>query len=255
MLVIREAQMKSLGRGVQDRFAARLCDVFVQAYPRECRQAGGPTAMLRWVRIGLDSAVAAGYLSQYESGRWLALMLILGVDFAIDPQLPWVRDCLDATVVPDPSDRIDLLFERTLDYLGDTAGKDAEYEVRAMLRMRAIDLGSLPALPDEAAVAAACDRLSVLYPRKFAFQGPELTAKTVARQLLRAHEMGLAGPAGEFLFVMLSFMMGSGFDHDPLHPWAFAILHPAIGDSDGDDRTARLEAAAREHLAMSLSKA
>ena len=90
MLVIREAQMKSLGDNAQDRFAARLCDIFAQAYPRECRQAGGRPAMLHWARIGLKSAVAAGYRSQFESARWLALMLILGVDFAVDPQLPWV---------------------------------------------------------------------------------------------------------------------------------------------------------------------
>jgi hypothetical protein len=254
MLVIRESQMKSLGLYAQEQFAAQMCDIFVQAYPRECRQAGGPSAMLRWARTGLNAAAAAGYLTEYENGRWLALMLILGVDFAIDPQLPWVRDCLDPRAIPDSTQRIDLLFERTLDYLGDTAGKDAGYEVRAMLRMRAIDFQSLPALPDAAAVADACDRLRVLYPRKFAFQGPEVTASAVAQQLPRARELGLAGPAGEFLFVVLSFMLGSGFDHDPLQPWASAILHPTPGDGANGDRAARLEAAAREHLAQSLSK-
>ncbi len=254
MLVIRKAQMQALGSYVQESFAARLCDVFVQAYPRESRQAGGPSAMLRWVQFGLRSAAAAGYVTQYECGRWLALMLTLGVDFAIDPQLPWVRDCLDPAISANPTDCIELLFEQTLDYLGDTAGQHAGYEVRAMLRMRAIDLALLPALPDAAAVDDACDRLSVLYPQKFAFQGPELTARAVAQQLLHARELGLHGPAGEFLFVLLSFMMGSGFHHDMLHPWASAILHPAGDDSSGD-RAARLEAAARAHLAMSLSKA
>jgi hypothetical protein len=254
MLVIREAQMKVLGRDAQAAFEAQLCDVFIHGYPRECRQAGGPAAMLRWVRFGLQSAAAAGYRSAYQSGRWLALMLILGVDFTSDPQLPWVQECLDPSAEPDPTARIDRLFEQTLDYLGATAGEDAEFVVRALLRVRAIDFGSLPALQGEAAVDEACKRLRALYPQKCAFQGPALTAMTVAAHRLRARTLGLQTPAGEFLFVLLSFMLGSGFDHDPLHGWAGEILHPVAG-GDGGDRTARLEAAARTHLAISLGRA
>jgi hypothetical protein len=252
MLAIREAQMKTLGGYVQQRFAARMSEIFVRAYPRECRQSGGPAAMLQWAEYGVRSATDEGYRTEYEAGRWLALMMILGVDFAVDPQLPWVRDCLDPALAPDPSDRVDLAFERTLDYLGETAGEDSEILVRALLRIRDVDFGALPALPADDAVADACARLHTLYPQKYEFQGAVLTAKTVASQVKRARELGLHGPSGEFLFVVLSFMMGSGFDHDPLHPWAGAILH---AQTDDGDRTARLEAAARDHLAISLSNA
>ncbi len=251
MLVIRHAQMKALGDHAREAFAARMCDLFMRAYPRECRQAGGRPAMLNWVRIGLESAAASGYQTEYEAGRWLALMMMLGVDFASDPQLPWVRDCLDPARIPDPADRLDRLFEQALDYLGETAGEDSEILVRALLRIRAVDFGSVSAAPEPEAVEAACERLSALYPQKFAFQGPALTRETVALQMERAREFGLRRGGGEFLYVVLSFVMGSGIDHDPLHPWAGAILHAPADDDD--DRTARLEAAAREHLAMSLS--
>jgi hypothetical protein len=253
VLVIRQAQMHALGSDVQGRFEAELCDVFVRAYPRECRQAGGPAAMLRWVATGTRNSLANGYTSRHEVAVWLSLMLILGVDFADDPQLPWVRELLDPAVEPDPAQRLDLLFEHTLDYLGRTAGENAELMVRALLRMRAIEFASLPALEDEAAVDDWCQRLRALYPQKFAFQGYALTAVNVACQRLRARELGLRGPGGEFLFVLLSFMLGSGFDHDPLHGWAGAILHPAPAHDEDGDRAARLEAAARGHLEMSLA--
>ena len=254
MLVIREAQMKALGRSVQARYETELRDVFVRAYPRECRQAGGPAAMLSWVQAGVRSAMASGYTTQHDVAIWLALMLILGVDFAIDPQLPWVKECLDPTRESEPADRLDDLFDLTTDYLGATAGEDGELVVRALLRMRAIDFSCVPALQGEAAVEDACERLHHLYPQKFDYQGHALTAMNVAQQRWRARDLGLLDPGGEFLFVLLSFMLGSGFDHDPLHSWSGAILHLAQGNEAVRDRAA-LEAAARKHLEMSLTSA
>jgi len=254
MLVIRAAQMKVLGNNVQERFEAELCDVFMRAYPRESRQAGGRPAMLRWVQSGVRAAIDKGYTSRREVGVWLSLMMILGVDLAVDPQLPWVREFLNNTE-SEPGDRLDSLFKYTLEYLGKTAGENAELVVRALLRMRFIDFASLPELDDEAAVSDACQRLRAVYPQKFAFQGYALTAMNIARQRRRAREVGLRGPGGEFLFVLLSFMLGSGFHRDPLHGWAGAILHPAPGYNRDGDRAAQLEAAAREHLEMSLTSA
>lgn len=248
MLLIRDEQMTALAAGMQTRFAAQLADLFMQTYPRECQQAGGLVAVVPWVQSGLRAAAAAGYGSRYQSSRWVALTLILGVDFAVDPQLPWVQEGLDERAIPDPTERIAHLYEQTLDYLGDTAGEDAELVVRALLRMREIDFSALPLLDAEAWPGDCCERLRRLYPQKFDFQGPLLMARTVRQDLARARAFGLHGAAGEFLFVLLSFMLGSGFDHDRLHGWAGATLHTGV---DGD-RAQRLEAAAREHLAGSL---
>lgn len=254
MLVIRQAQMKALGADLQRRFEAELCGVFIRAYPRECRQAGGPAAMLRWVETGVRMARSRGFTARREVALWLVLMMTLGVDFAVDPQLPWVRGFLDAASGEDSDgDRLDGLFEYTLRYLSRTAGERSELVVRAMLRMRAVDFSAVPELEDDAAVDDSCRRLRALYPQKFAFQGQALTAANVAQQRLRAREFCLSGPGWEFLFVLLSFMLGSGFEHDPLHGWAGAILHPSPGDSENGDRGTRLEAAAREHLEMSLT--
>jgi hypothetical protein len=254
MLVIRHAQMRALGEQGRAAFEEQLCDVFAGAYPRECRQAGGRAAMLAWVRLGVDAAAAAGYGSRYQTGRWLALMLILGVDFATDPQLPWVQAHLDAAREADPTRRVDALLQATLDYLSLTAGDEAERVVRAMLRIRAVDFAALPDLQGDAAVDDACDRLLRLYPEKVAFQGPDLTARNVKLQMQRARSFGLQAPAGRFVFVVLSFMLGSGFDHDPLHPWAGALLH-AADRAASVQLQADLERAAREHLAMSLTEA
>jgi hypothetical protein len=254
MLLIRQPQLVALGQHVRAGFEEKLCACFVQAYPRECRQAGGPAAMLRWVRAGVGAAVAAGYTSQHACGRWLLLMMMLGIDFASDPQLPWMAKWLDPASKLAPDDRIDDAFDEALSCLGATAGEDAEFVVRAMLRIRDLDFASLPLLEGQAAVADACERLHRLYPEKRAFLGGDSTAAVVESYLGRAHALGLVSAAGGFLFVLLSFMLGSGFDHDPLHPWAAEILSPAVALSSGE-RAARLELAARAHLSISLSSA
>ncbi len=249
MLVIRERQLSVLGEGASARFEAQMVQTFLQAYPRECRQAGGSQVIAHWVHAGLQAAIAAGYRSQFEASRWLALMLILGVDFATDPQLPWVRKYLDSRRIKDPGERMALLYDETIDYLGDTAGEDAERVVRAMLRMRKVDFAAIAAPDGEAWSADCCARLHSLYPEKFEFQGAELTAQTVREFLSRASEFGLHQAGGQFLFVLLSFMLGSGFHHDPLHPWAGQVLHNGSAAS----RAGELEKAAREHLEQSLA--
>ncbi len=251
MLTIRDQQMTALGEGAQAEFERQLVGIFMHAYPRECRQAGGEPAIVQWVGSGVRTAASGGYSSRFEVSRWLSLMLILGSDFANDPQLPWVSECLDPDLPADTTDRITILYERTLDYLGDTAGENAERVVRAMLRMRKIDFAAIPAVEDVAWPAECCSMLSSLYPEKFNFQGADLTQRSVRQFVSRARELGLSGPAGEFLYVLLAFMLGSGFDQDPLHPWAAAVLH----QDAGGDRSAELEAAAREHLELSLASA
>lgn len=252
MLVIRQVQLIELGLQARAGFEERLTSCFVQAYPRECRQAGGPAALQRWVNAGVDAALAAGYGSQHACGRWVLLAMMLGFDFALDPQLPWVQDCLARERHSEADDRINELFDDAISYLGHTAGDDAERVVRAMLRIRKLDFSALPPSTGQAAVDDACDRLHALYPEKYSFQGRELTARTVALHLGRAHEHGLTTPGGAFLFALLGFMLGSGFDHDPLHGWAHAALDPALLLT-ADERAARLEAAVREHIATSLS--
>jgi hypothetical protein len=254
MLLIRQTQLAALGQHVRTEFEEKLCACFVQAYPRECRQAGGPSVMLRWVRVGVNAAVAAGYTSQQACGRWLMLTMMLGIDFISDPQLPWLTNCLHSASDLAPDERINEAFDEALFYLGATAGEDAEHVVRAMVRIRDSDFASVPPLQGRSAVDDACGRLHQLYPEKFAFQGAELTAIAVASQLARARALGLASAGGGFLFVLLSFMLGSGFDHDPLHPWAAEILSPAI-ELSPDERAARLEVAARAHMSISLRPA
>jgi hypothetical protein len=254
MLLIRQSQLEPLARPLREKFESELCDLFANAYPRECRQAGGRPALLRWTKAGVAASISAGYTSQHACGRWLLLMMMMGVDFAVDPQLPWMQTCLDSARSRTPVERIDEAFDEAMHWLGMTAGEKAERVVRAMIRIRNFDFASVPPLQGQAEIDDACERLHALYPEKFLSQGPQLTAECVASQLATAAEYGLTVPAGRFLFVLLSFMLGSGFYRDPLHPWAGEALDPE-NEAASSERAALLEAAARAHMAVSLEGA
>ena len=254
MLVIRPEQFEQLTDYIQTPLASRYCDLFIRIYPRESREAGGRAGMLRWVRSGLRSAVEAGCATEYECGRWLGLMMMLGVDFAVDPQLPWAQQALGPFPMRGGGFRLDGLFKQALDYLEDTAGEDASNVRRAALRIQKYDFAALPALEGDAAVADACERIGALYPEKFRVQGADLTARTVADNMRRARAFGHIGSPAEFQFALLAFMLGSGFHHDLLHPWAVSILHPEPGRPDDPATLVQRLAACVNHIAASLSE-
>ncbi|MYN10902.1 hypothetical protein [Pseudoduganella aquatica] len=252
MLVIRNTQLEAFGPLLRQRFEHELAARLVASYPRECRQAGGADQILLLVRQGVQAAAAQGYTSKRQAGIYVALTFILGVDFASDPQLPWVADYLDEQAIADPTVRLEQLFSATLDYLAATAGSDGQRVVRAMLRMRAFDLAAAPRRTGEAWISDVAAIFQQFYPEKYRHQGDALMRRVIWSGRRRAKQYGLAAPAGVFVFLELMFMLGSGFDHDPLHPWAAAILNDERIAGEAE-RTERLYAAAMAHLAQSLS--
>ena len=106
MLVIRKAQIQALGKHVQADFQERVVRLLAENYPRECRQAGGRPQIDMFVQLGVEKAAARGFRNHREVVLFVTLMMILGLGFEHDPQLPWVADLLDEAVISDPTVRI-----------------------------------------------------------------------------------------------------------------------------------------------------
>lgn len=252
MLVVRADQMKVFELEAGARFERKMVDLLLSHYPRECRQAGGHDQVAAAVHMGIQAGRLGGYTTEGQLSKYLLLTAILGVDFFRDPQLPWVADCLDETAMPDPTVRIDNLFADTLYFLGVTAGKKAELVVRAMLRIRDFDLAGVPQSEGDVWIADICEVLGRLYPERYAFQGEEATALMIRDAIAKADGYGIRDKAGVFVCIKHMFMLGSGFDHDPFHPWAGAILRDDSIASESE-RIARLYQAEIDHIAQSLS--
>ena len=94
--------------------------------------------------------------------------------------------------------------------------------------------------------------LEQLYPERYAFQGMEATSAMVRDAIVKADGYGICDRVGVFVLAKHMFMLGSGFDRDPFHPWAGAILRDgSIGSAA--ERVDRLYRAELDHIAVSLS--
>jgi len=252
MLTIRDAQMKVFGGEVQSRFEADLVAFLLTHYPRESRQAGGERPLGVFVRQGITAAARFGFTTRREVRIFVNLMMMLGADFSDDFQIPWAVAGLAPEAFPDPTLRCEQLFREALSYLETIAGKHGELIVRAMVRVRTLDLQTVPTMTGEAWASEVCAIWKRLYPEKFNFQGQPICLTLIEYAIPRAQAYGMSDPVGRFVHATLLFFLGIGYDRDPLHPWAGAILRDSA-IPPGPTRGQRLHAAALEHVEQSLT--
>ena len=250
MLVIRQAQMEALGEVSRQIFETRLVRHFLGLYPRECAEAGGEPQIGRLVARGLQRATARGFTGRKEVGLFVALMFILGDEFDANCQMPWAAKQLDDKTIPLEL-RPEIVFDSAIDYLGETAGEKCEYIVRAMLRLRSYDLASAPDSTGELWVDNLLGVLEGYYPEKFDHQGQAANRALVSLGRQNAERWGFRSNSGAALYIILMFMLGSGFDGDLLFPWAKAALRAQSGEKE---RVEGLFHAAMAHLENSLSR-
>jgi hypothetical protein len=252
MLVIRQGQMHVFDVDSRARFEQGIVLHFLKTYPRECRQAGGPEPVSRLVAAAVERSVAFGFTAKDQVSLFVALRFILGIDFDLDPQVPWAGQMLKSRKIRNPSLRINAIYDHMLEYLGKTAGDRCEFVVRAMIRLRDWDISTAPGL-DHKWTPNMLELLHGMYPQKFDHQGAQANRYLLDDSATKCDFFyDFRSPAGRALFTILMFMLGSGFDRDHLHPWAARIL------SDGklvleEDRVNALYQAARAHLHESLT--
>lgn len=224
-------------------------DILFCHYPEECRSAGRQR-IRDFVKKGILSATSHGYLTLDTIGVYITLMMILGSDFDADPQLVWAQSQLD-DFSRGPSDRIQALFRSTLEYLDQTVGANQGFIVRAMLRIRKHDIEQPLSSSNadlESEIAASFMRF---YPEKAKFQGEDANRSLIQRAAERAAGHGITRPMGLAAYATLAFMLGIGFDNDPIYWWAGECLSEtrSLGE---EARIGYLVARSHEHIENSL---
>lgn len=227
MLVIRTQQLDLLEHVPRTAFERSLSRHFAQFYPHECARLG-PEQMRKLIQLGIKKGSGYGYTSRTEVGFYCNLMLMLGSDFDRDPQIPWAAEQIDNMSIAAPEERIRALFNTAIKYLTDSFGRNAEYMARALVRIRDYDLNAAPAGADlENDLLHLFDRFC---PQKLKAQGEGPTRELIRLGVVEAGRHGIASAQGLTVYTALMYMIGSGFDRDPVYPWAEAILQGAVGD-------------------------
>jgi hypothetical protein len=213
MLVIRQAQMDAFARAAGARFERRMVEHLLKYFPRQCGHIGEEQTA-RAVRAAVTKAESRGYRTCREICLYLNLVFLLGASFEEDPQYGSFRQGLGP------------LYDDAMAYLDAAHGENNEHLVRALLRVRALDPGAVPAF----APAQMHAFFTRIFPSKAARQGPAASLKVAEMAGAAAGRYRLAGPRDGTLIALHMFLLGSGFDRDPQFPWVAEALMGAAPD-------------------------
>ena len=241
VLVIRNAQMDALRDSREAECIAGLELCLRESFPRDVARLRSEE-LHTVVRLGMERSRSHGGVTAQDMYLYLALMFMLGSYFDEDPQLAWAQELLAR------GRSIEALHAQTLHYLNDVAGRENEHLIKALARIRKLDLPMFPdaGAPDfESRMLAS---LRAVYPTKFDAQSEAANQELVhlGRSLAARHSMPGAGAA---LMAGMAFLLGASFDRDPLHPWIQDALHEPGGESRFHD----LHRRALEFVEMALT--
>jgi hypothetical protein len=240
MTAFREA---AVDRG-ETHLLAAMADTFPDDYARL-----GHQNMLTAVRLGITRAARWGFNSEPEIYLFLTLMVMLGAYFDEDPQLPWVEAHLTAMPADDIFNSLLSLHDQTMNYLDRVAGPENKALIKALVRLKQFDPMRFES---ETTNFPSCiaDILREIYPEKANEQSDTNLLTLVVSAERSAAAQGVESLTGFGVFAGLAFMLGSGFLHDPLHPWVAQALS---NTANPDVRVKNLLAQARVFIDLSLS--
>jgi hypothetical protein len=235
--------MEYFARTLLGQFAEERRQHAVTHYPRLCGFIGD-TAVRNAIAAGISAATGCGLRTRIAVGLYLDLVFLLGSGFVADPQFSWAAELLAPDNPERPLFRIRRAVDAAMAWLDDSHGTENEYLVRGLLRIRALTQDTVPANAGTAAVVAW---LAGLMPQKAAANGPDLMLALANAAASCAAGYGMAADGDAAMIALHMFMLGSGFDRDPLVPWA----EPILADR-GPDRASRLFAVSLRYLDVVL---
>lgn len=276
MLVIRASQMAVFENLATARFQQSLLDHLRIFFPQHAAVLGD-AQLVRVVRYGLQRAESRGLLSERALFLYTALMFMLGSHFDDDLQLPWAHwpaeptqettapvqpavamanaaadesgDEQTAAAPPETADaRVERIYVQAMEFLDRAIGPENQWLQQTLNAFqRAETFDEVPDAPSFGHRMLLL--LQILAPEKYRALGAESLHDLVRHGYQSAKRYGLSDEHGLMNYIALAFILGSGFDRDPLYPWAAAVLSsPAAVDPARKGaalRTAALDALAR----------
>lgn len=230
MLTIRDAQMHALAAEREAEFAVRAVAHLKRWMPQHCAMLGDD-ALPAVVQHGWRKAKEHGLGAECTVLSYLDTMCVLGGHFDADPLLPAVRAILAEPEGVDPRVRGDRLYKAVWAHVDAVVPdyRDAQGQPRTegLVRLLRAARGwsHETAASDATLVALLAPALAEHFPAKLALVGgAAVVPALVARARVRAVSHGLRQQRSLAVMAVLLFVLGHGFDDDPLLPWVPPVL-------------------------------
>ena len=265
MLIIRKSQIDAFEKIAVRRFEDGLLDHLKTFFPTHATTLG-EKQLGRVIRYGLQRAESRNLQTERGVYLYLALMFMLGSWFEDDPQLPWatapepvtpptVNDGETAEPAPPPETapespdaQIERVYGEAMTFLDQTAGPDNGLLQQTLDRLRQPQVfDGLPTAPSFGHRLLLL--LQMLSPEKYQALGEEPLRALIRSGYEAAKRQGFTTEPGMMNYISLAYVLGIGFDRDPIYPWAAATLSdPALANPA--QRSTALRETALAHLAQ-----
>jgi hypothetical protein len=201
---------------------------------------------------GIERAEKARLVSERDVTLYINLMVLLGCDFICDPQLPWIAESLSESEPGDISLRLSWAYDRAMTHLDQIAGpRNAHWGKALQLLQRSSSITLLSPTGSDW-TQGILKLLERAYPEKYNAVGESDLYRLVELGVKRCRTKGFSELSSFTLYVGLMFFLGSGFEWDPLLPWAGSGLNSQNRGNE-KERVADLYRTARKHLDQWLS--
>ena len=184
------------------------------------------------IRQSNARAQSHGFTSERSLRFYAELTLMLGMGFDSDPQMPWAAEIINDKELTGERERIDRLYERAWEYVNhvvldfrnsegvvDPAGF---VEGIRQLRGESEEVLQPSDMPDF--YQRMMSRLEQAFPKKCEYIGELCLRRLIGRALDSAQKYSISIERGLVIFVLMAFLLGSGFDTDPQLPWVATAL-------------------------------
>jgi hypothetical protein len=245
MLRIRAEQLRAFEEQALRRFESKMLEHVKEYFPNHHRVLG-EARMRSSIRYAVVRAGAYGGVSERAICCYLNVMLVLGANFDVDPLFPWAGAALRDEGGGPPDRRIGDMASDAMHFVDRFAGEDNRRLNRALLTARR-ELSRIRSTSRrESLVESAPEHLRRIFPTKFDAVGEENVAEMIRQGAEAVLAHGLREDADKFLYMLIMFALGSGFDRDPQFSWAADVLSEERG------RGEKLHAEALRYLDLVL---
>lgn len=234
MLVMREAQMTTFEQVAIHNFENRLLEHLKEFFPRHC-EILGDEQVRKVIRLGIERAGQYDLTSERNVDLYVNLMFMLGSYFDQDPQLPWAAKILTDKDILNSNTRADRLYDRAMAFLNESAGQESQYFDRALRKAYELPFSILSRNGEDKELSFGEYILRLLdgfFPEKYQAVGDSAIRQLVRHGYQTARGHGLVDEQSIAAYIILTFMLGSGFVHDPQYPWAVVALSDSAANAD-----------------------
>ena len=246
---VRAEQIEVFDSADSAHFKGKLTAHIREDFPKHSAVLGDE-GVREVVRYGMAQSKTHGFTQQSPVSLFTDLTLLLGRRFDHDPQMPWAAWTLKDESPVDELERARRLHAAATAYLNEASGPANEYIDAAQSRLLdepvQINTASSAAFAKE-----VTQRLDRIWPEKNRQLSDESRSALIREAVTKARLYKIESQSGALMCTLMMYLLGVGFDEDPMFAWAQKILS---SDLERDAKLGKLHQASMTCLRQWCAK-